>query len=105
VSEILRVDGWAVISPKNGTAPDSTVITLTAPDGTVETTQARQILRGDVNRHYAKPNMGPVGFVASADVTSLKGDYLLGLEQSLGSQTWVCRTQIPLNIAAVSTGD
>jgi hypothetical protein len=105
VSEILRVDGWAVISPKNGTAPDSTVITLTAPDGTVETAQARQILRGDVNRHYAKPNMGPVGFVASADVTSLKGDYLLGLEQSLGSQTWVCRTRIPLNIAAVSTGD
>jgi hypothetical protein len=105
VSEILRVDGWAVISPKNGTAPDATAITLAAPDGTVETIQARQIVRADVNSYYAKPNMGPVGFVASADVTSLKGDYMLGVEQSLGSQTWVCKTQIPLHIAAASAGN
>jgi hypothetical protein len=105
VSEVLRVDGWAVVSPKNGTAPDATAITLTAPDGTVETIQARQILREDVNRYYAKPNMGLVGFAASADVTSLKGDYMLGLEQSLGNQTWVCKTQVPLHIAAAPTGD
>lgn len=105
VGDFLRVAGWAATSIKNGTAPDSTVITLTAPDGAVETVKAKQVVREDVNRYFHKPNMGPVGFVASVDLTSLAGNYMLGLEEFRGNKKWACKIQIPIHVRDSTVAD
>ncbi len=105
VGDFLRVDGWAAMSIKNGTAPDSTMITLTAPDGTMETAKAKLIVREDVNRAFGKPDVGPVGFVASADLTSLAGNYMLGVEESRGDQKLACTMQIPIHVADSTAAD
>lgn len=96
--DFIRVAGWAAISRKDGIAPDSTKITLTAPDGTVVTAQAKKIAREDVNRYFDKPNMDSVGYVASLNLSSLSGNYMLGLEVSRGGRNLVCTAQIPIHV-------
>jgi hypothetical protein len=98
VSNFLRVDGWAAISMKNGTLPQLTLITLTAPDGTLTALPAEPVPRPDVNRYFNRPDLGPVGFTASGVVTARAGDQRLGVELSRNGQTWACAMKIPIHI-------
>jgi hypothetical protein len=98
VRDFLRVDGWAAISMKNGTLPDLTKITLTAANGTITALPAEAVMRPDVNNYFNKPDLGPVGFTASGDVTALTGDQRLGLELSRNGQRWACMTKIEIHI-------
>jgi hypothetical protein len=96
----LRVEGWAAVSVKDGLAPDQTRITLIDADGRAHSLAAKITARGDVNRHFDRPEMGDVGFVALADISKFDGDYILEIRFSAHDETRVCAKRAHLSIAA-----
>ena len=75
----LRLQGWCLVSPKDGIAPDEVWIALTASDGQRRFYRAIQEPRPDVNAYFGHPNMKASGFVANIDLASLSGKQKLDI--------------------------
>jgi hypothetical protein len=101
IKGLLRVDGWAAVSMKDGATPDQTKIILTGKNGDVHSLVAKITPRDDVNKYFKNPNIGNVGFVAFADISALSGDYTLGIQVSAHGETRNCAKRKPLSIVAV----
>ncbi len=102
VGAYLRVEGWGAMSGKDGIAPDAASIYLVASNGTVKLIHARMRARTDVNQYFHQPAMGPVGYLAEADVSRLHGVYSLGVEISRRGATRICTIHVPLRIGGAA---
>jgi hypothetical protein len=69
----LRLQGWCLVSPKEGISPDEVWIALTASNGQRRFYRATQQPRPDVNAFFGHPNMKTPGFVANVDLAGLTG--------------------------------
>ena len=99
IKSVLRVVGWAATSISDGVAPDQTEITLTAENGDTHSLIATITPRPDVNLYFQKPNMGDVGFSATADISGLSGRYTLTVRMSGRGERRNCSKRIALSVA------
>jgi hypothetical protein len=77
----LKLQGWSVVSGKEGITPDEVWIALTQSDGRRHFYQAIRQPRPDVNAYFKQPNMKNPGFVAPIDLTGLHGLQSLDIYQ------------------------
>jgi hypothetical protein len=80
VGKLFKVQGWLAksIRPKAELAP-SVFLVLTDKKGTHRFIKTSQMLRPDVGAYFKKSKLNPSGFVATASVSGLNGNYILGL--------------------------
>ncbi|KQV44885.1 hypothetical protein [Duganella sp. Root336D2] len=87
---LLNVNGWLALSADAAELPDKTYLMLTSEQGTRYFVETQQTERPDVGAHFHKPQLNQSGYVATADVTKLAGDYTLGLAYEKGNSMFMC---------------
>jgi hypothetical protein len=79
--DVLKLEGWCVISGKEGVAAKEIWIALTESDGKRHFYLAMRQPRPDVNAYFGQPNMKDPGFVANINLTGLSGPLKLDIYQ------------------------
>ncbi|CCD29572.1 conserved membrane hypothetical protein [Candidatus Glomeribacter gigasporarum BEG34] len=97
ISSLLNVNGWLSISSKEGIVPEHIFVTLTDTFGKTLYIETRRTPRNDVKNHFNQPNMPDVGYEMVADISQLKGEYVLGLSRIYKNQIEHCQN---LNVPA-----
>jgi hypothetical protein len=78
-SGVLRVDGWLAKSAEQAALPQSVLVVLTDANGTNTFIKTRQEPRPDVAAFFRKPALAASGYTSVIDVSTLGGNYTLGL--------------------------
>jgi hypothetical protein len=86
----LNLEGWSVISARDGIAPDQVWIGLTSSDGKRRFYRATQESRPDVKAALGHPNMKDPGFVANVDLAGLNGLQKLNIYEISGNVAFDC---------------
>lgn len=89
-SGILNVSGWTVLSGKQGTVPESVLLTLISETGEQVYVRTRREARPDVKAHFGRPAMADPGFSSTADLKGLRGAYRLDVLQTRGGSLHPC---------------
>ena len=98
-SGLLSVGGWLAVSGKHGIVADDIFVTLSNPGEATRYIMTRRTPRNDVNEHFHQPAMPDVGYVTIADVSSLNGEYMLGLARGYKGRLEQCvQFNVPINI-------
>ncbi len=71
----LVVDGWLVVSSKDGVVPDDIFVTLTNDKNEKINIPTLRMPRPDVGAHFNQKTLLDSGFKINEDVTGLTGDY------------------------------
>ena len=96
---LLSVEGWLAVSAKDGVVPDDIFITLKNRKGIIKYVKTRRTPRNDVKVYFKQPAMPDVGFTTTADVTALKGEYVLGLDRGYKGKLVQCaQFNVPIKI-------
>jgi hypothetical protein len=98
----LNLEGWSVISARDGIAPDQVWIALTSSDGKRHFYRAIQESRPDVKAALGHPNMKDPGFVANVDLTGLNGLQKLNIYEISGNVAFVCSLNRTVNVVTTS---
>jgi len=98
----LKLEGWSVVSERDGIAPDQVWITLTSSDGRCRFYRATEESRPDVKAALGHPNMKDPGFVANVDLADLNGLQKLNVYQVSGDVAFDCRLDRTVNVIATS---
>lgn len=98
---LLKVSGWAILSPKSNLYADSMFITLTDAFGKKRYVLTKSISRTDVNSVLKLTSNRNIGFIALIDPSKLNGDYLLGISQLYKNQLYICKQiKVPVKISS-----
>ena len=100
--DALQVEGWSVISARDGVAPDAVWIALTSSDQRRHFYRAIQEPRPDVKATLGHPNMKDPGFVANLDLGGLAGLQKLNIYEISGNVAFDCSMERTVSI--ISTG-
>jgi len=98
----LKLEGWTVISARDGIAPDEVWIALTSGDGKRRFYHANQESRPDVKAYFGHPNMKDPGFVANVDLAGLSGVQKLDIYEMSGSIAFDCSSNWSVDIVPTS---
>jgi hypothetical protein len=100
VGNTLSVQGWMTVSGKDGIVPDFVFVTLTSDSGKTVYIKAHSTPRDDVRWHFKRPWMPDPGYAAMTDVSSLSGQYTLGLARTYQGNLGICQQfKVPILIA------
>jgi hypothetical protein len=100
IGNALSVKGWLAVSGKEGIVPDHTFVTLADKNGKIIYIQTHSVARDDIRGHFNQPAMPDPGYAALADVSSLTGNYVLGLARTYRQSTSTCQQfRWPVQIA------
>jgi hypothetical protein len=100
VRNTLSVQGWMTVSGKDGIVPDFVFVTLTSDSGKTVYIKAHSTPRDDVRWHFKQPWMPNPGYAAMTDVSSLSGQYTLGLARTYQGNLGICQQfKVPILIA------
>lgn len=89
-SGLLSAQGWLVRSADQGTLAESVFLVLQDSKGKNIFIKTRSMQRPDVGAHFHKPALAASGYVSTADVSTLEGNYTLGLAFKEGNHIWIC---------------
>jgi len=89
-SSLLYIQGWLAASIENEFTNDSTHLVLTNSKGEHLFIDTKRTNRPDVGLHFNKPSLSSSGFTSAANVSDLKGDYVLGLAYSTNNKLFLC---------------
>lgn len=99
VSKLITVSGWLAKSVDDGVVGDSVIVVLRDSLGEYRLLSTKRIMRPDVSAYFKKSTLESSGFVSKIDVSSIGGDYFLGLAYTEGDKVRVCpRFNIPINV-------
>jgi hypothetical protein len=101
--DTLKLEGWSVVSGKEGITATEVWIVLTQSDGTRHFYQTLQLPRPDVNLYFRQPNMRDPGFFARLDLAGLHGTQTLDIYQVYDNAAFDCSVDLHVNI--ISTID
>jgi hypothetical protein len=101
--DTLKLEGWSVVSGKEGITANEVWIVLSQSDGTRHFYQAVQVPRPGVNEYFRRPNMKNPGFFARIDLTGLHGAQDLDIYQVYDNAAFDCSVNLHVNI--ISTID
>ncbi|MEB0013781.1 hypothetical protein QN379_13960 [Glaciimonas sp. Gout2] len=90
IANLLRVNGWLADSIEKATLPEAVYITLTDENGKRRYLNTRRILRADVGSHFKDSRLNNSGYSMVANVSSLRGNYSLGLAIKTLGKTMTC---------------
>ena len=90
VSSLLSIDGWLAASLDPVDVPDTVYLVLSNLEGKRYFIDAERAQRPDVGAHFGKPLLNSSGYVSTADVSNLNGDYSLGLAYSRDNELFMC---------------
>ncbi len=97
---LLEVNGWLSTSVENGLLPDAIYVSLTNRTGQTIYIDTQHTQRPDVGVYLNKLPLANSGFKSAADVSSLVGDFTLGLVvQSQGIVRDCAEFKIPVQFA------
>jgi hypothetical protein len=100
VGNALSVQGWMTVSGKDGIVPDLVFVTVTSESGKTVYIKAHSTPRDDVRWHFKQLWMPDPGYAAMADVSSLSGQYTLGLARTYKGNLGICQQfKVPILIA------
>jgi hypothetical protein len=99
--DTLKLEGWSVVSGKEGISANEVWIALTQSDGTRHFYQAIQLPRPGVNMYFRQPSMTNPGFFARIDLTGLHGSQNLDIYQVYDNAAFDC--SVNLNVDIIST--
>lgn len=98
---LLRAYGWLVPAIDTGTFPEKVYLVLTNRDGQRMFIDTKPMARPDVAAGFKNADLAASGYTASADVSTLKGEYVLELAYQDGGSLRICpQFKIPGVIAA-----
>jgi hypothetical protein len=98
--DALQVEGWSVVSAKEGLAPDAVWIALTSPDQKRHFYRASQESRPDVKAALGHADMKDPGFVANLDLEGLTGLQKLNIYQISGNVAFDCSLDRTVNVVS-----
>jgi hypothetical protein len=99
----MSVRGWLAKSVEDGIVGDSVLVVLRDSAGGYRFLSTKKAMRPDVGAHFKKPVLDHTGFVSTADLGAISGDYILGLAYMDGDQVGVCSTfNIPIRVNGAS---
>lgn len=97
IANLVSVDGWMMLSGKDGTTPDAVYLTLASEDGRTVYIKSRRTPRLDVAMRFGlqktrfdQQKTPDAGFAATVDASSLPGNLTLGLARKIGGQIETC---------------
>lgn len=90
ITGLLKVDGWLAISESSEAISTRTFLAIRDRGGRLKLFETRTTERPDVAAAYHAPELVSSGYTSTADVSSLDGDYSLGLAFQRNEQTKVC---------------
>lgn len=98
-SNFLDIRGWLAAAASTGTVPDSVYVVFTDVHGNRRFLKTRSSPRPDVAAYFKQPALSEAGYITHADISSLNGDYTVGLAMKRGRQLAICpRFKIPASI-------
>ncbi|WP_455283532.1 hypothetical protein [Cupriavidus necator] len=101
VQGLLKVNGWGIVSKRDGVAPESVVLKLSGEGGSTYYIPApRMERRDDVKRAFKLPGLGDTGFSVMADVSRLTGGFSLSVLQVSQGRVFGCQTRQLIDIPA-----
>lgn len=104
VEHLLQAYGWLMVPVDKGVLPEKVYLVLTNRDGERMFIDTKPMARPDVAAAFKNPDLASSGYTASADVSTLKGQYLLELAYQEGGSLHICpQFKIPGVIAAEGT--
>ncbi|PIJ81519.1 hypothetical protein BLD46_12720 [Erwinia sp. OLMTSP26] len=89
-STLLNVQGWLVTSVTPAQLPDKVYVMLSDADGKRYLFNTQRMSRPDVGAYFKQPLLDSSGYVLTADVSKLNGDYRLGLAYSSDNELFIC---------------
>jgi hypothetical protein len=98
--DALQVEGWSVVSARDGIAPDAVWIVLTSSDQRRHFYRAIQESRPDIKAALGHPNMKDPGFVANLDLEGLTGLQKLNVYEISGNVAFDCALDRTVNVAS-----
>lgn len=98
----LKLQGWSVVSGKEGITANEVWIVLSQSDGTRHFYQAIQLPRPSVNVYFRQPNMTNPGFFACIDLTGLHGSQNLDIYQVCDNAAFDCSVNLNVNIISTN---
>ena len=102
-AKLLSLDGWQAVAVKDGIVPDEVYVTLTDAQGKSIYLKTHKTPRNDVKQYFHQPDMPDVGYATEADVSTLKGQYTLGLARSYKGVLQQCKApKVPASIGETS---
>ena len=75
----LMVSGWLAVSVDKATLPEAIYVVLTDAQGNRKYLKTHVKTRPDVGAYFKKPELSRSGFSTIADISTLEGQYTLGL--------------------------
>lgn len=89
-SGVLGVRGWLAKSVDQGALAESVLLVLSDSNGKRIFIRTRQASRPDLGVHFKKPALNAAGYTSTADVSTLDGNYTLGLAFKEGGHIKIC---------------
>ena len=94
----LRLDGWAIVSPLDGTENEGVTISLADDGGHALYQPAVKTVRLDVNVALHQLRMGDVGFQTYIDTSNLMGTYRVSVIQAHAQEQLICSNPLRVRI-------
>ena len=98
---VIRVTGWlvAAIDIDKASLPDAVYVVLTDNQGNRKFLKTRRMRRMDVGAYFKRPELNDSGYSTMADVSTLSGQFTLGLAIKKGNEIKICsQFKIPVTI-------
>jgi hypothetical protein len=89
-TRLLGLAGWLAISTDRGQVPEQLLVVATQAGGPTYVVAARKHPRPDVAAHFGQPHLEASGYVASADISGLRGQFTLGLGYEADGKINLC---------------
>jgi hypothetical protein len=99
VSGFLSVSGWLAVSVDQAILPEAVYVVLSDDHGHHKFLRTRLNPRPDVGAYFKKPELGRAGYITLADISTLEGQYRLGLGIKQFNKMKICpQFNIPATI-------
>jgi len=86
----IHINGWLVSSVGNGTLPEETYVVFTDIEHNQKFLKVRTVSRGDISEYFKKPELNMSGYISIADISSMQGEYIIGLAMKISGKIETC---------------
>ncbi|MFA7685208.1 MAG: hypothetical protein WCX95_00225 [Candidatus Gracilibacteria bacterium] len=90
VTNLLKVDGWLAVSAEKAILPEAVYVVLTDDEGNRKYLKTHVVSRPDVGAVFGKSELNNSGYSTVADISGLKGRYVLGLAVKMADGIKIC---------------
>ncbi|WP_449101562.1 hypothetical protein [Pseudomonas veronii] len=90
LKSFININGWLASSVEKGILPEETYVVFTDSEHNQKFLKVRAVSRGDVGVYFKKPELNMSGYSSLADVSSMHGEYVIGLAMKMSGKIEIC---------------